>query len=310
MLNKLMMLLSGKSLKEKFTIKPYQSFSTPEGAYSLTSSLSPESEAFTKIMSEYQYNSMFPDARPYATIVFSPTKLFDSIVVTRLDTGKRIGLTWTSEVYSYEISKDPHSPAYSGYQTKTDNDPSGLLFTKADIGKTIEITIEPGGGLIGFFRRFVTFLRGGLRNAKKNDANEKHPIANWSRGICDYSSSYREYWSRPCYWLSKFLGENRQSCSRTISRRWRFSSFFRHRNHGELWYKSSVSYIKKLFEILYPKDGYLNNAKIGFRKQIWEFCYIGKSAKFIFRGRCRQRNPFINPWRVASSALCAGGCHA
>ena len=166
MLNKLMMLLSGKSLKEKFTIKPYQSFSTPEGAYSLTSSLSPESEAFTKIMSEYQYNSMFPDARPYATIVFSPTKLFDSIVVTRLDTGKRIGLTWTSEVYSYEISKDPHSPAYSGYQTKTDNDPSGLLFTKADIGKTIEITIEPAGGRVArLLKRLLAFFQGGPQYA-------------------------------------------------------------------------------------------------------------------------------------------------
>ena len=145
MLKKLMMLLSGKSLKEKFTIKPYQSFSTPNGAYSLTSSLSPESEAFTKIMSEYQYDSLTPQAHPYSTLVFSPTKLFDSIVVTRLDTGKQIGLTWTPQLYIYEAN-NPYDPKYSGYQTKTDNDPSGLLFTKADIGKTIEITIEPAGG--------------------------------------------------------------------------------------------------------------------------------------------------------------------
>lgn len=307
MLKKLMMLLSGKSLKEKFTIKPYQSFSTSNGAYSLTSSLSPESEAFTKIMSEYQYDSSTPQAHPYSTLVFSPTKLFDSIVVTRLDTGKQIGLTWTPQLYIREANHSS-DPKYSGYQTKTDNDPSGLLFTKADIGKTIEITIEPaGGGLIGFFRRFVTFLCGGLRNGKKNDANEQHPIANWSRGIRHYSCL--------CNW-----NHQRNRVSKIIWSEWKFGSYRipraydpiswlwqrrneNTRNTNHVW-KCSVN----LCENLYTKDRYPNNIKT--RICTGRHSCLVKSDRFIFKGRCRQGNSFINPNRIASSALCAGGCHA
>ena len=211
----------------------------------------------------------------------------DEIKVTRLDTGQSLNLFASG----------------LGFQSF-----SGILFNLSDVGKPIQITIELlGGGLAGFFMRFVTFLRGGLRNAKKNDANEQHYIANWSRGIRHYSCL--------CNW-----NHQRNRVSKIIWSEWKFGSYRipraydpiswlwqrrneNTRNTNHVW-KCSVN----LCENLYTKDRYPNNIKT--RICTGRHSCLVKSDRFIFKGRCRQGNSFINPNRIASSALCAGGCHA
>ena len=75
------------------------------------------------------------------------------------------------------------------------------------------------------------------------------------------------------------------------------------RNTNHVW-KCSVN----LCENLYTKDRYPNNIKT--RIRTGRHSCLVKSDRFIFKGRCRQGNSFINPNRIASSALCAGGSHA
>lgn len=296
-------LLMGSKKKTKFYVIP--KMKSDNGVFwSVESNIYPENKEYLRFQSGYTSPS-WNQERYYYTMFYMSVK-YDSIILTRLDNGKSLNL-------SYDEYSMPNQGEV-GYSSKESSN-AVALFTKTDIDKTIEITIEPaGGGLIGFFRRFVTFLRGGLRNAKKNDANEQHSIANWSRGICDSSTNNK-------YDCSKGLWICVGSAFKFSYRKYQSSILSRARNTlFDLWISRVIRrwhvpcfwrYTKTLSAYICPTIRQFSDIQTGSNsngKLRRLFIHIVK--KYIFtRGR-RKRNPCINPWRIASSALCAGGCHA
>lgn len=283
--------------------KQYKLFIIPKitqvnvNEYEILSDIYPKNDHYLNISS--MKTSVSGSGISFADHVVTGSAM-EKVVFTRLDSGKTL-----------EISTVASEQGYEGL-VKVGSELE-LFLQKSDVGKTIEITIEPGG-LIGFFRRLVTFLRGGLRNAKKNDANEQHPIANWSRGICD-SSTNNKYNCSKGVWIcvgSTFRFSYRKYQSSILSRARNTQFYLWISRVSRRWHDPLVQRFSKILSAyICPTIRQFSDIQTGSNSN-WKLrrLLLHIVKKYIFtRGR-RQRNPFINPWRVASSALCAGGCHA
>lgn len=164
MLKKLMMLLSGRPLKEKFTIKPYISYSAPHGDYVVAAKVEPAQDHYIYVLSEYRYESIFENSPyMYFSNVTTDNHYYDAIVIKRLDTGKNMQLTWAEKSV---VSRDTNFHEKDSYTMTKSADSNDMFITKDDVGKTIEITIEPGGGRVArLLKRLLAFFQGGPQYA-------------------------------------------------------------------------------------------------------------------------------------------------
>ena len=132
MLKKLIIGLTKR--KGKFYVIPQMQ--TEEGIYWIVeSNIYPENREYLRFESGYSGVS-WNQERYYFTFFYMSVK-YDSIILTRLDNGKSLNLSY----YEYTNA----NPGEIGYSSKESSN-AAALFTKTDIGKTIEITIEPSGG--------------------------------------------------------------------------------------------------------------------------------------------------------------------
>ena len=215
----------------------------------------------------------------------------DAIRVTQLDTGRSL------DMYKGGTESDGYN--FSSFV--------GMLFNLSDVGKEIQITLDFwGGGLSSFFRRFVTFLRGGLRNAK-------------SLTLFRFEFFTKEFGN---------FNNNSWNFRRGFYSFWLFRKLLR------------KSFPKHLFRL---QDKYVNNWSTwglarGAARILWEFpiskydcsengqqenSYV-RVARFasprlynsfhrpniIRSGRYREKASYYVVSSIASSALCAGGSHA
>lgn len=151
MLRKLMIL--GKKLKESYYV--IFAYKDKSPGWEISGEIQPENNQFLKLMCYEDHVTGSPVS--YSSTLVASSDDLGAILVKRLDTGKQL-------IMSY-FGSYPDGPGYT-YSVKGFESENDLLFTRADVGKTIEITIEPGGGRVArLLKRLLAFFQGGPQYA-------------------------------------------------------------------------------------------------------------------------------------------------